>query len=291
VVSADGCNPAERPSEQRDCFSSNCQDEFYWVPGEWQDCSHACGRKGRQQRHLYCYHRSGKKVTRNNCVQAPRPLRKRKCNQYRCRFTSCLDVQQKLKVTEDKEYTLQIMGISVLIYCHGMSTDSPQEYLSLPAGEDENFSEIYDRRLVAPDTCPYNGQRRDNCSCVVDGNGKAQFTVYSKVRLNITSLRVITQDSTFSRQVKGHQDQRMPYGQAGDCYSKAECPQGRFSINLVGTNFVVSTLTRWEGKGSKPSKKIHWSEGNQKVSGKCGGYCGTCSPHQRHGLKLDVLPP
>lgn len=68
------------------------------------------------------------------------------------------------------------------------------------------------------------------------------------------------QDSTFSRQVKGHQDQRMPYGQAGDCYSKAECPQGRFSINLVGTNFVVSTLTRWEGKGSKPSKKIHWSE-------------------------------
>jgi hypothetical protein len=68
------------------------------------------------------------------------------------------------------------------------------------------------------------------------------------------------QDSTFSRQVKGHQDQRMPYGQAGDCYSKAECPQGRFSINLVGTNFVISALTRWEGKGSKPSKKIHWSE-------------------------------
>jgi len=49
-------------------------------------CSHACGRKGRQQRHLYCYHRSGKKVTRNNCVRAPRPLRKRKCNQYRCKL-------------------------------------------------------------------------------------------------------------------------------------------------------------------------------------------------------------
>jgi hypothetical protein len=29
-----------------------------------------------------------------------------------------------------------------------MSTDSPQEYLSLPAGEDENFSEIYDRRYA-----------------------------------------------------------------------------------------------------------------------------------------------
>jgi hypothetical protein len=64
------------------------------------------------------------------------------------RFTSCLDVQQKLQAREDKEYTLQIMGINVSIYCHGMSTDSPQEYLSLPAGEDENFSEIYDRRYV-----------------------------------------------------------------------------------------------------------------------------------------------
>lgn len=40
------------------------------------------------------------------------------------------------------------MGINVSIYCHGMSTDGPQEYLSLPAGEDENFSEIYDRRYV-----------------------------------------------------------------------------------------------------------------------------------------------
>lgn len=40
------------------------------------------------------------------------------------------------------------MGISVLIYCYGMSTDSPLEYLSLPAGEDENFSEIYDRRYA-----------------------------------------------------------------------------------------------------------------------------------------------
>jgi thrombospondin motif-containing protein 9 len=64
------------------------------------------------------------------------------------RFTSCLDLQQKLQAKEDKEYTLQIMGINVRIYCHGMSTDSPQEYLSLPAGEDENFSEIYDRRYV-----------------------------------------------------------------------------------------------------------------------------------------------
>jgi hypothetical protein len=68
------------------------------------------------------------------------------------------------------------------------------------------------------------------------------------------------QDSTFSKQAKGQQGQHIPYGQAGDCYSKAECPQGRFSINLVGTNFKVSALTRWEGKGSKPSKKIHWSQ-------------------------------
>lgn len=34
------------------------------------------------------------------------------------------------------------------IYCHGMSTYEPKEYLTLPAGYRENYAEIYDKRLV-----------------------------------------------------------------------------------------------------------------------------------------------
>lgn len=83
------------------------------------------------------------------------------------RFTSCLDVQQKLQAKEDKEYTLQIMGINVSIYCYGMSTYSPQEYLSLPAGEDENFSEIYDRRYVCTLCTGYGRDQRKKTEILV----------------------------------------------------------------------------------------------------------------------------
>jgi hypothetical protein len=34
------------------------------------------------------------------------------------------------------------------IYCHGMLTAQPREYLTLPAGDSENYAEIYDKRLV-----------------------------------------------------------------------------------------------------------------------------------------------
>ena len=45
----------------------------------------------------------------------------------------------------------------------------------------------------------------------------------------------------------------MPYGEAGDCYSTANCPQGRFSINLIGTGLRVSPYTGWVGQGNQPS--------------------------------------
>jgi len=34
------------------------------------------------------------------------------------------------------------------IYCHGMSSAEPWEYLTLPAGDSENYAEIYDKRLA-----------------------------------------------------------------------------------------------------------------------------------------------
>ena len=45
----------------------------------------------------------------------------------------------------------------------------------------------------------------------------------------------------------------MPYGEAGDCYSTANCPQGTFSINLMGTGLSVAKYSRWVGIGNKPS--------------------------------------
>ena len=91
-------------------------------------------------------------------------------------------------------------------------------------------------------------------------------------------LFFIAHDFTFSSRVRG---QYVPYGEAGDCYrylftikkchttknhisnrgsniyvfisSTANCPQGRFSINLSGTGLRVSPYTGWVGQGNRPS--------------------------------------
>ena len=44
----------------------------------------------------------------------------------------------------------------------------PKEYLTLHTGERENYSEIYGKRLMEPNSCPNNGTRDENCECVAD---------------------------------------------------------------------------------------------------------------------------
>jgi GON domain len=57
----------------------------------------------------------------------------------------------------DGEYDIVMGGKNISIYCHKMGSSLPREYLSLPSGETENYSEIYGQRLVAPNSCPSNG--------------------------------------------------------------------------------------------------------------------------------------
>ncbi|XP_054290364.1 A disintegrin and metalloproteinase with thrombospondin motifs 20-like [Macrosteles quadrilineatus] len=285
-VSPSLCDQSTRPNTSRACHPSSCYATYSWVPGPWQQCTHPCGKKGRQIRRLFCYHKTGKKVNKRNCPRELRPQRKRKCNQKKCGFTSCKDVQQKTGQRRDKEYTMSVAGRNLSIFCYGMNTVAPVEFLTLPTGERENYAEYYGNSLRNPDVCPYGGQRKEPCPCISDLDGRAGLTTFSKIRLNITSLKIISNDWTFSKQVKGA---RVEYGVAGDCYSRARCPQGRFSINLSGTGLRVSPHTQWRGQGHYASHQINKLEDNRKVMGKCGGYCGTCSPE--FGLKLDILPP
>ncbi|XP_046400451.1 uncharacterized protein LOC124166803 [Ischnura elegans] len=60
-------------------------------------------------------------------------------------------------------------------------------------------------------------------------------------------MRIDTEDMTFARQIHGT---RVAYGEAGDCYSSLDCPQGRFSVNLKGTGLRVHSSMEWEGHGS-----------------------------------------
>lgn len=118
---------------------------FYLSP---QQCSHLCGHTGRQIRRLYCQDVTGRKVARFHCPLKYKPQRKRKCNQRRCGSVNCLEIQKRLKVSTDGEYWLLIGGRNMSIYCHGMLSAQPREYLTLPAGGGENYAEIYDKRFI-----------------------------------------------------------------------------------------------------------------------------------------------
>ncbi|KZS12935.1 No long nerve cord, isoform C [Daphnia magna] len=289
-----GCNATQRPADLQDCSLGNCHVLYMWRASAWQPCTASkCGRQGSQKRSLACVNsRTGSRVSRSYCPQEFRPIRKRRCRASPCGYVSCKDVlmrsggKDRKAPLPDGPYALIVAGKNITIYCHLMNTSSPLEYLTLTTGHQDNYAEVYDKTLIRPDNCPYQGARKDSCDCFLNRRS-AGTTSFNKIRLNVTSLRVHSHDFTFARLVKGHQ--MVGYGEAGDCYSTANCPQGRFSINLQGTGLRVSPHTSWAGHGHRSSLWINRLEDNQKIQGKCGGYCGRCSPDPHAGLKLDVV--
>ncbi|CAD6233944.1 GSCOCG00007421001-RA-CDS [Cotesia congregata] len=281
---AEGCLLDKKPKSEQHCKLQKCDDKYYWTAGPWRKCSHPCGRKGRQIRRLFCHDRTGTRVARSNCPAEFKPQRKRKCNQRRCGPLTCLEAQRRLKSTKDGEYTLLIGGKNMSIYCHDMGTSEPREYLTLPAGDRENYAEIYDKRLNDPNTCPFGGQRNDSCDCFDNRGTVSGRTMFKRVRIDVAKLIIMANDYTFSW-TKGAK--RVEYGKAGDCYSRQDCPQGRFSINLTGTALKLAREVTWKPEKSRAHLAINRIT-DQRILGKCGGYCGFCSP--AGDMKLEVHP-
>ncbi|XP_071450367.1 A disintegrin and metalloproteinase with thrombospondin motifs 20 [Hetaerina americana] len=294
------CLAHQKPEEHQHCQVAECPPTQYrWKTGRWKPCSEPCGRKGKQRRPITCLRvkmdGQTEPAAKHFCQKLPRPPARQKCNRHPCEYTSC-EMLREAKWKDhghqselrDGEYRLTVGGISVSIYCHDMTSSlTPKEYLTLTTGERENFSEFYDRRLLKPNSCPDGGLRRDDCECTIDSNGKGGLTAFSRVRINITSMRINTEDMTFARQLHGA---RVPYGEAGDCYSSLDCPQGRFSINLKGTGLRVHSSMEWEGRGSGASVHVSRKDDGQLVVGKCGGYCGACHPAGAPWIALDIMP-
>ncbi|XP_076766827.1 A disintegrin and metalloproteinase with thrombospondin motifs 1 [Xylocopa sonorina] len=272
------CPMDRKPSTKQSCKLRECNDEYYWVPGAWSKCSHICGKRGHQVRKVYCRDMKRKRLVNVSfCSREERPPRKQKCNRRKCYAMSCLDAKRYYRTTKDDEYMLVVGGRNMSIYCHGMWSSEPKEYLTLPSGPRENYAEVYHNTLHNP--CPYNEPRNENCNC--NRSGKTEFR---RIRIDPLDLYIIENDYTFSRTTGAN---RVEYGVAGDCNSVAGCPQGRFSINLSGTQFKLSSKVDWK-KTYRSSININRIN-SQHISGKCGGYCGYCEP--KNGLKLDVLPP
>nr|XP_050844302.1 A disintegrin and metalloproteinase with thrombospondin motifs 9 isoform X2 [Vespula vulgaris] len=284
-TTTEGCPMNKRPETERMCKLRECNDKFYWRISSWKKCDQPCGRKGRQERKVFCVNKAGRTVSKSKCPESFRPKKRRRCNQRKCSPLTCLEARKRFSTTKDGEYPLSIGGKTMSIYCHEMSTFKPREYLTLTAGDQENYAEIYDKRLKDPETCPFNGERNDSCKCFTTDGTISGITMFKRVRLDPIKLYIIADDYTFSQTKGSH---RVEFGKAGDCYSTQNCPQGRFSINLSGTHLSLSKEVTWTTSAFRTFYSINRIN-DQQVIGKCGGYCGFCIP--KTGLKLDVLPP
>uniref|UniRef100_A0AAQ5Y9S1 ADAM metallopeptidase with thrombospondin type 1 motif, 9 n=1 Tax=Amphiprion ocellaris TaxID=80972 RepID=A0AAQ5Y9S1_AMPOC len=258
-----------RPSKQRRCRGGRCPK---WKTGNWGECSASCG-DGIQRREVLCQLGDRRSALESGCPQRSRPA-----SSQSCRVADCPSRYRW------REGDWQTVRMTTTVYCAGMQTETPQEYITLTTGEGENFSEIFGFRLNDPTQCPANGSRRDDCDCRRDYTA-AGITTFSKVRLDLRKMNIITTDWNFAVTREG---KSVPFATAGDCYSAARCPQGRFRLNLSGTGFKVAEDTSWVSQGNYAVANIQKSQDGSRVSGMCGGYCGKCTPSSGRSLPVMV---
>lgn len=165
------------------------------------------------------------------------------------------------------------------VYCHGMNTSSPKEFITLPAGVQNNYAHIYAKRLPHR---PYSA--RYKCSGTP---GRMNYTAaglsrFRKVRVDLSRMAIIGDDFTFAK--SNPFGKRIPYGSAGDCFSMhfgGKCRRGHFKVDLSQTGLRLKPSVRWKAIGFPPGIEMHEykkSKDGTMVSAKCGGWCGQCRP-------------
>ncbi|KAK2091601.1 A disintegrin and metalloproteinase with thrombospondin motifs 9 [Saguinus oedipus] len=82
------------------------------------------------------------------CHTDLKPEERKTCrNTYNCELPqNCKEVKRLKGTSEDGEYFLIIRGKLLKIFCAGMHSDHPKEYVTLVHGDSENFSEVYGHR-------------------------------------------------------------------------------------------------------------------------------------------------
>ncbi|XP_043943348.1 A disintegrin and metalloproteinase with thrombospondin motifs 20 [Protopterus annectens] len=274
--------PLPHPPDTQKCFVTDCPSAATWKVGQWSKCSVTCGI-GTIRRRVKCMDAEG--LSSTLCLPHEKPKNTMSCQKKDCEISgSCRDIQKRKGIRKDGEYLLNIRGVEIQIHCSGMQSDSPKEYVTLPKGEAENYSEVYSLRLENPYDCPFNGSRRRDCTCRSDYLA-AGHTVFRKIRFDPSTIQIMTDDLSFAHTIFGR---AVPFATAGDCYSAAKCPQGQFSISLTGTGLRISDSTKWSAVGNYATADIRRSQDGTKVYGRCGGYCGKCVPQASTRLSVEV---
>uniref|UniRef100_T2M4C5 A disintegrin and metalloproteinase with thrombospondin motifs 9 n=1 Tax=Hydra vulgaris TaxID=6087 RepID=T2M4C5_HYDVU len=277
------CKLDQNITVRRVCNIAKCNSSFRWVAGPWSECSLLCG-VGETYRKVQCINSDNITEPTYKCNEDLMPPNFKVCNIQDCPLRTCRDIQKKFSVYSDGEHTLLIKNKTLSIYCEGMHRNNPKEYITLIADKKQNYAEIYNKRLQPGFLCPENGRRQISCPNCFDFTASG-VSFFKKLRLDIRNMVIILGDKTFADQF----GQNPPgYATAGDCYSKVNCTQGSFMINLQKTGFRIADDVEWVSQGHHTSQQIQRHKDNQFVVGKCGGYCGLCTPNYKMGLKVGL---
>ncbi|XP_074627228.1 uncharacterized protein LOC141885237 isoform X4 [Acropora palmata] len=195
---------------------------------------------------------------------------------------SCLEVKKMWPGFKDDEYVIQITPSCnpVRLYCHGMNTATPREYITLQSGPERNFASFHRGRLLNFESCAGSVNPEPKLTANYWGT-----TRFNKIRLDPATGLVQRDDFQFSK-TEGNP---VRYGRAGDCYSAAsKCHKGKFFIDLTGTGLRMRKEVEWEAWGTPKLPKrlvnVRKSQDGLTAIGECGGSCGGCEPIQEKML-------
>ncbi|KAK6639908.1 hypothetical protein RUM43_008184 [Polyplax serrata] len=191
-ISNDHCKSLERPAVSRVCKIRDCDAALYWYPEKWLACTERCGRKGMQKMEYTCRNRHGNIVHKSECRKndIPKPLPKSKpCNRRPCDKINCKEIQLQTDARTDGEYPILVGGRKMPIYCKGMNTNNPTEYLTLQHPED-NYSKFSNRRLREHTYRHAESRWDDGCDCITDVEEKSGYTMFKKARLLVETLEI-----------------------------------------------------------------------------------------------------
>ncbi|XP_060582690.1 A disintegrin and metalloproteinase with thrombospondin motifs 9-like [Ruditapes philippinarum] len=205
------------------------------------------------------YFSRNNKQTVRSCSSRPCKANQR-CHQkgasHVCEFPwTCKDVKLCRPSYTDGEYWLYsevLGGHMVKIYCAGMSTEEPLEYISVNEKDNYGF---------------YAGEP----------TLKDVFKRFRKIRVNIMEGKIMRHDFIFSTSTPQDNSDLpdLPYGRGGACSA-----EGYFSISLQGTGLKFRNEVEWITDGHIPTiTNFQRTIDNNMISANCGGGCARCDPN------------
>ncbi|XP_044531659.1 A disintegrin and metalloproteinase with thrombospondin motifs 9 [Gracilinanus agilis] len=285
------CEILDKPPDREQCNTHACPQDARWNSGPWSSCSVSCGR-GHKQRNVYCMAKDGNHLESDYCKHLAKPNGQRKCRGGRCpkwkagawsqcsvscgqgvqqRNVDCRTGAHKTRESECNLYTRPVSEQTCLSPACPLYTWRTEEWQSCTktCGEGSRYRKVVcvDENKVENHSlhCDPSKRPADRESCSLQPCEYIWITgEWSEVSL------------------RGRSQRRLGMG--------SERPEASgSSLTCLGKATFLPLTGRPAGSLFVPFSFLRKSQDGTKVTGKCGGYCGKCTPSSGTGLEVRVL--